>query len=120
MGPLHWQHGVLATRPPGKSLSVSFSTTFKTGILKKPFFFFFFKTLCVCVYGPVLQSLLNLLTILFLFYVLLFGHEACGVLASQPGVEDTPTALDVEVLTTRLLGRSPVVFFFFPPFLFKG
>ena len=64
--------------------------------------------MCVCV--PVLQSLLNLLTTLFLFYVLVFGHEACGVLAPQPGIEHTPPALEVQVLTTRLLGRSPVVF----------
>ena len=30
-----------------------------------------------------------------------FGHEACGILASPPGVEPAPPALGGEVLTTR-------------------
>ena len=29
-----------------------------------------------------------------------FGHEACGILTSQPGIEPTPPALEGKVLTT--------------------
>ena len=29
-----------------------------------------------------------------------FGPRKCGILASQPGIEPTPTALEGEVLTT--------------------
>ena len=30
-----------------------------------------------------------------------FGHEAYGILASQPGIEPTPSALEGEVLTVN-------------------
>ena len=33
--------------------------------------------------------------------------EACGILAPLPGIEPTPPALEGEVLTTGLLGKSP-------------
>ena len=33
------------------------------------------------------------------------GHEACGILAPQPGIELTPPALEGEVLTTGLPGK---------------
>ena len=36
---------------------------------------------------------------------LFLGHEACGILA-QPGFEPTPPALEHEVLTTGLPGKS--------------
>ena len=36
-----------------------------------------------------------------------FGHEACGILAPWPGIEPTPPALEGEVLTTGLPGKSP-------------
>ena len=36
-----------------------------------------------------------------------FGHEACGILAPQPGIESVPPALESEVLTTGLPGKSP-------------
>ena len=39
-----------------------------------------------------------------------FGHEACGILASQSGIEPAPPALEGEVLTTGLPGKS--LFFF--------
>ena len=35
-----------------------------------------------------------------------FGPEACGILAPRPGIEPTPPALDSEVLTTGLPGKS--------------
>ena len=34
-----------------------------------------------------------------------FGHEACGILAPQPGIEPAPLALEGEVLTTELPGK---------------
>ena len=46
-------------------------------------------------------------TILFLFsFFLFFGHEACENLASQPGMENAAPALEGEVLTTGLPGKS--------------
>ena len=41
----------------------------------------------------------------------LFGYEACEILAPQPGIEPTPSALEVKVLTTGLLGKSLEVLF---------
>ena len=35
-----------------------------------------------------------------------FGHEACGILAFQPGIEPTPPTLKGEVLTTGPPGKS--------------
>ena len=43
------------------------------------------------------KSLLNLSQ--YFFYVLDFGHEACGILALQPGMEPAPPALEDELLT---------------------
>ena len=39
--------------------------------------------------------------LLFIFFV----PEACGILASRPGTEPIPTALEGKVLTTGPLGR---------------
>ena len=47
--------------------------------------------------------------ICFMFWF--FGHEACGILATPPGMEPTPPALEVKVLTTELSGKSlPYIF----------
>ena len=43
---------------------------------------------------------IKFVTILLLFYVLVLGHEACGILASWPGVNLTPPASEGKVLTT--------------------
>ena len=37
-----------------------------------------------------------------------FGHEACGILPPQSGPGPTHPALEGEVLTTGLPGKSPV------------
>ena len=34
-----------------------------------------------------------------------FGHEACGILAPQPGIKPIPPEMEDEVLTTGLLGE---------------
>ena len=39
-----------------------------------------------------------------------FGHEACGILAPQPGFDPAPPALEGEVLTTGLPEEVPVDF----------
>jgi len=43
----------------------------------------------------------------------LFGSEACGILASQPGIEPAPLTLEGEILTTGPPGKFhlPHVFF---------
>ena len=41
-----------------------------------------------------------------------FGHEACGILALKAGIEPSPPAVEGEVLTTRLPGKSPHITFF--------
>ena len=45
---------------------------------------------------------------MFCFY----GHEACGILAARPGTEPIPPALEGDVITTGLLGKSPEIFLF--------
>ena len=48
----------------------------------------------------IFKVFIQFVTILFLFCVWFFGHEACGLLASQTGIEPTSPALEGEVLTT--------------------
>ena len=43
---------------------------------------------------------------LFLIDAWFFGQEACGILASRPGIEPGPAAVGGEVLTNRLPGTS--------------
>ena len=42
-----------------------------------------------------------------------FAHEACRILALQPGIEPTPLALEGEILTTGLPGKSQSFFILF-------
>ena len=35
-----------------------------------------------------------------------FGHETCGILAPQPGIEPIPFALEGEILTIELQRKS--------------
>ena len=75
-------------------------------------FFFFFLRFFWC--GPFLKSSLNLLQYCFwcFFYVLVFGHKACWILAPWPGIELTPPAWEGKVLTTGPPGKSPNTFLF--------
>ena len=41
----------------------------------------------------------------------IFGHETRGILAPQPGIEPARPALESEVLTTGLPGKSHWMFF---------
>ena len=51
----------------------------------------------------IFKVFIEFVTILFLFYV---GHEACGIIAPQPGIEPAPPALEGKVLTTGPPGKS--------------
>ena len=53
----------------------------------------------------IFKVFIEFVTILLLFYVLVFGCEACGILAPQPGIKPAPRALEGEVLTTGLPGK---------------
>ena len=70
--------------------------------------FYFF----VCVCGPFLKSLLNLLQYCFCFMFWFFGREACGILTSRPGIEPAPPALEGRVLTTAPAREVPWMFYF--------
>ena len=59
--------------------------------------FFFSQDFSSC--GPFLNSLLNLLQYCFCFTFWFFGHQACGILASQPGVEPVSPALEGKLQT---------------------
>ena len=54
----------------------------------------------------ILKYLLNWLQYCFCFLFWFFGHKACGILASWLGIEHTPHALEGQVLTTELPGKS--------------
>ena len=61
----------------------------------------YFDFLLVC-----LKSLLNFLQYCFCFMFCFWGHETCGILAPWPGIEPAPDALEGEVVTTGLPGKS--------------
>ena len=46
------------------------------------------------------------MTILLLLYVLIFAHEAYGILSPQPGIELAPPAMEGEILTAGPPGIS--------------
>ena len=45
-------------------------------------------------------------TILLLFMFWFFDYKVCRILAPRPGMDPTPTALEANVLTTGLPGKS--------------
>ena len=44
---------------------------------------------------------IEVVTILLLFHVLVFGSKECGTLVLPPEIKPTPHALEGEVLTTK-------------------
>ena len=59
----------------------------------------------------ILKVFTELVAILLLFFVFcVFGHEACQILVTQPGMEPVLPALEGEVLPTGLPGRSSLRF----------
>ena len=67
-------------------------------VFLSPWLFFFLIFLFFQMW-TIFKVFIKFVTILLLFYTLLFGHEACGILPSQPGLEPAPLALEGEVLT---------------------
>ena len=61
----------------------------------------------------ILKVFIEFVTVLLLFYVLVFGPEACGILAPWPGIKPAPPVLKGEAVTTGLPLKSVVGFFFF-------
>ena len=57
----------------------------------------------------IFKVFIEFFTILFLFYVCCFGHEACGILASWSGIEPISSALEGEVLTTGPQGIHSLI-----------
>ena len=53
----------------------------------------------------IFKDFIEFITILLLFYVLDFWHESCPTLAPQQ-IEPAPPAMEDEVLTTGLPGKS--------------
>ena len=66
----------------------------------------------------IFKAFIEFVTILLLFYILVFGHEACGILAPRPGIEPASPALEGEVLTTGLPEKSCITRFFLIRFCF--
>ena len=58
----------------------------------------------------IFKVFIEFVTMLLLFSVLVFGPKACGILASLPGIEPVPSALEGEVLNTEQPGKSLRVF----------
>ena len=59
-----------------------------------------------------LKVFIEFVTILFLFSVLIFDCEAYRILASLPGIECAPPALEGKVFTTGPLVKSPTLTYF--------
>ena len=54
-----------------------------------------------------LKSLTELLQYCFCFMFWVFGCEACGILASRPGIEAAPPTLEGQVLNPRTTREVP-------------
>ena len=54
---------------------------------------------------------IDVVTILLLFYILVFGSKECGTLVLPPGIKPTPPALVGEVSTTTPSEKSLKWFF---------
>ena len=55
----------------------------------------------------IFKVFLKFVKVLFLFYVLVFGHEAYEIPVPRLGIKSTPSALEGEVSTTGPPGKPP-------------
>ena len=78
-------------------------STFEPTILFVLIDFIFFK---IFLYGPFFKIFIEFVTILFLFYVLLFGLRSLWDLAPQSGTKPAASAPKGKVLTTAPPGKS--------------
>ena len=65
-------------------------------------FFFFQNFLCRSFF----KVFIEFVAILLLFYVLVFGHEAYGILPSQPGIKPATSALESESVSHSVMFNS--------------
>ena len=117
---LHWQVDSLPVSHQGSPIHSSlyhvlclslnhFAAHVSMSILQYPFFFFFCKFFKkIFLVWTIFKVFIEFVTILLLFYVLvfIFGPEAWGFLVHLPGIKPTPPALEGEVLTTGPSGKS--------------
>lgn len=54
----------------------------------------------------IFKDLIDVVTVLFLVYALVFGFQACGIFASRPEIKPTPPALEGGVFTTGPPGKA--------------
>ena len=54
----------------------------------------------------IFKVFVEFVTVLLLFYVLVFDHEACEILVPRPGIKPAPPTLEGEVLTNGPPGKS--------------
>ena len=59
----------------------------------------------------IFKVFIEFVIISLLFYVLVFGYEACRILAPWPGTEPESLALEGEVVTTGPLGSPSLIQF---------
>ena len=59
----------------------------------------------------IFKVFIEFVTVLLLFYVLLFGCQACGILALQPGIKPASPAMEGEALTHWTARAVPSVGF---------
>ena len=64
-------------------------------------FFLSFLFFCFFDVDHLKKVFIEFVTILLLFYVLIFGQEACGILAPRPGIVPTAPGLEGKVFTAR-------------------
>ena len=85
------------------------SVIFLSGNWREVFCCLFFKIFLMWIIFKVFIEFFMVLLPLFYINIYIYGfygHEACGILAPQPGIESTPSALEGKVLTTGLSGKT--------------
>ena len=98
-----WSPVSLLLMPASTFFLLSFSFTLLFYLSLSFFFFFWMWT--------IFKVLIEFVTILFLFYIWFFGHEACGLLVPWPGIKPAHPALEGEILTTGLQGHPSTSLF---------
>ena len=106
-GLLRWAFHSAWKLPPSWGPFLSFSEPFTAGMWALEHNLHQGGDPCFCfvLMWSIFKVFLNLLQYCFCFMFWFSGHEACGILAPQPGIKSTSPALEGKVLTTRPLGN---------------
>ena len=91
-----------------RALVKGFFIHFLLSILASAIFFSFFLKIFFWCGTSFLKVFIEFVMIMLLFYVF-FCPEACGVLASQPGIEPASLELESKVPTTGPPRKTPIV-----------